>query len=102
MPVLGVLPFFTIQRQRCIRILCPKDPDFYTLLARCIVKRAAPSSTGGVQRSVPVLDLVSQLQNRKGQSTKRSEIRGLSSASDSEILVGAECLLASEGSVWDH
>ena len=28
-----VLPFSTIQRQRCIKILCPKDPEFYTLLA---------------------------------------------------------------------
>ena len=28
-----VLPFLTIQRQRCINIPCPKDPEFYTLLA---------------------------------------------------------------------
>ena len=28
-----VLPFLTIQRQRCIKILCPKDPEFYTPLA---------------------------------------------------------------------
>ena len=28
-----MLPFLTIQRQRCIKILCPKDPEFYTLLA---------------------------------------------------------------------
>ena len=28
-----VLPVFTIQRQRCIKILCPKDPEFYTPLA---------------------------------------------------------------------
>ena len=28
-----VLPFCRFQRQRCIKILCPKDPDFYTLLA---------------------------------------------------------------------
>ena len=28
-----VLPFLTIQRQRCINILCPKDPEFYTPLA---------------------------------------------------------------------
>ena len=28
-----VLPFCGLQRQRCIKILCPKDPDFYTPLA---------------------------------------------------------------------
>ena len=28
-----VLPCSTIQRQRCIRILCPKDPEFYAPLA---------------------------------------------------------------------
>ena len=28
-----VLPFLTIQRQWCIKILCPKDPEFYTPLA---------------------------------------------------------------------
>ena len=28
-----VLPFLTIQRQRCIKILCPKDPEFYTRVA---------------------------------------------------------------------
>ena len=28
-----VLSFLTIQRQRCIKILCPKDPEFYTPLA---------------------------------------------------------------------
>ena len=27
------LPFCRFQRQRCIKILCPKDPDFYTPLA---------------------------------------------------------------------
>ena len=27
-----VLPFCRFQRQRCIKILCPKDPDFYTPL----------------------------------------------------------------------
>ena len=28
-----VLPFWSIQRQWCIKILCPKDPEFYTPLA---------------------------------------------------------------------
>ena len=28
-----VLPFCRFQRQRCIKILCPKDPHFYTPLA---------------------------------------------------------------------
>ena len=28
-----VLPFLTFQRQRCIKILCPKDPEIFTLLA---------------------------------------------------------------------
>ena len=28
-----VLPFLTMQRQRCVKILCPKDPAFYTPLA---------------------------------------------------------------------
>ena len=28
-----VLPFCRFQRQRCIKILCPKDPDFYMPLA---------------------------------------------------------------------
>ena len=28
-----VLPFCRFQRQWCIKILCPKDPDFYTPLA---------------------------------------------------------------------
>ena len=28
-----VLPFCRFQRQRCIKILCPEDPDFYTPLA---------------------------------------------------------------------
>ena len=32
-----VMPFCRFQRQRCIKILCPKDPDFYTPLA---LKRA--------------------------------------------------------------
>ena len=32
-----VLPFCRFQRQWCIKILCPKDPDFYTPLA---LKRA--------------------------------------------------------------
>ena len=27
-----VLPFCCFQRQRCIKMLCPKDPDFYTPL----------------------------------------------------------------------
>ena len=27
-----VLPFCRFQRQRCIKILCPEDPDFYTPL----------------------------------------------------------------------
>ena len=27
-----VLPFCRFQRQRCIKFLCPKDPDFYTPL----------------------------------------------------------------------
>ena len=27
------LPFCRLQRQQCIKILCPKDPDFYTPLA---------------------------------------------------------------------
>ena len=26
-------PLLTIQHQRCIKILCPKNPEFYTLLA---------------------------------------------------------------------
>ena len=28
-----VLPFCRFQRQRCIKFVCPKDPDFYTPLA---------------------------------------------------------------------
>ena len=32
-----VLPFCRLQRQRCIKVRCPKDPDFYTPLA---LKRA--------------------------------------------------------------
>ena len=28
-----MLPFCRFRRQRCIKIPCPKDPDFYTLLA---------------------------------------------------------------------
>ena len=28
-----VLHFLTFQRQRCIKILCPKEPEFYTPLA---------------------------------------------------------------------
>ena len=27
------LPFLTIQRQRCIKSLCPKEPEFYIPLA---------------------------------------------------------------------
>ena len=34
-----VLPFCRFQRQRCIKILCPKDPDFYTPLALKTAKR---------------------------------------------------------------
>ena len=37
-----VLPFCRFQRQRCIKILCPKDPENG--------KRAAPPSTGGVKK----------------------------------------------------
>ena len=33
-----VLPFCRYQRQQCIKILCPKDPDFYTLLALITAK----------------------------------------------------------------
>ena len=33
-----VLPFCRFQRQRCIKILCPKDPDFYTPLALKMAK----------------------------------------------------------------
>ena len=32
------LPFCRFQRQRCIKILCPKDPDFYTPLALKMAK----------------------------------------------------------------
>ena len=32
-PVLGGAAFCRFQRQRCIKILCPKGPDFYTPLA---------------------------------------------------------------------
>ena len=34
-----VLPFCRFQRQRCIKILCPKEPDFYTPLALKTAKR---------------------------------------------------------------
>ena len=34
-----VLPFSTLQRQRCVKILCPKDPEFYTPLALNCQKR---------------------------------------------------------------
>ena len=40
--------FFTIQRQWCIEILCPKDPEFYTPLALNCQKGQTPPSTGGV------------------------------------------------------
>ena len=43
-----VLLFCRFLRQRCIKTLCPKDPDFYTPLALKKAKRAAPPSTGGV------------------------------------------------------
>ena len=32
-PALGGAALLTIQRQRCIKMLCPKDPEFYTPLA---------------------------------------------------------------------
>ena len=32
-PVLGGARLLPFQCQRCIKILCPKDPDFYTPLA---------------------------------------------------------------------
>ena len=39
-----VLPFSTIQRQRCIKILCPKDPEFYTpLVLNCQKGRHLPA-----------------------------------------------------------
>ena len=47
-----VLLFLTIQRQRCMKILCPKDPEFYTPLVLTCQKRSAPPSTGGVLKSV--------------------------------------------------
>ena len=31
-PVLGSAAFLEIQRQRCIKILCPKGPELYTPL----------------------------------------------------------------------
>ena len=43
-----VLPFCRFQRQRCIKILCPKDPGFLYTAGAENGKRAAPPSTGGV------------------------------------------------------
>ena len=55
----GLPPFLTIQRQQCIKTLCPKDPDFlrswcWSVTERA-AKRAAPSGTGrGAKISLPV------------------------------------------------
>ena len=37
-----LLLFLTIQRQRCIKILCPRDPEFYTPLALNSRERQRP------------------------------------------------------------
>ena len=42
-----VWPFLTIQCQRCIKILCPKDLNLYTAGAE-MAKKATPPSTGSV------------------------------------------------------
>ena len=47
-----VLSFLTIQRQRCIKILCPKDPEFYSPLALNCQKGQHLPAPGGVQKSV--------------------------------------------------
>ena len=54
-----VLPFCRFQRQRCIKILCPKDPDFYTPLALKTAKR----------RHLPALEVYKNQSPRKGHTT---------------------------------
>ena len=48
-----VLPFLTIQRQRCIIILCPKDPEFYTLLALKCQKGSTSQHWWCIEISLP-------------------------------------------------
>ena len=56
-----MLPFLKIQRQRCIKSLCPKDPEFYTPLAlNCqkgpapeVYKNQSPMGGGGILSLTP-------------------------------------------------
>ena len=57
-----VLPFCRFQRQRCIKILCPKGPDFYTLLALKTAKG----------QHLPALEVYKN-QSPKNQSPKYEE-----------------------------
>ena len=64
-----VLPFLIIQRQRCIKILCPEDPEFYTpLVLNCqkgqhlpaleVYKNQSPKSVQSQERTI-IKNLVS-------------------------------------------
>ena len=49
-----LLPFLTIQRQRCIKILCPKDPEFYTPLALTCQKGGTSQYWRCIKSSLPL------------------------------------------------
>ena len=50
-----VLPFLTFQRQRCIKNLCPKDPEFYTPLALHCQKGRTSQHWRCIKTSLPLL-----------------------------------------------
>ena len=50
-----VLPFCRFQRQRCIKILRPKDPDFYTPLALKTAKGSTSQHWWCIKISLPYI-----------------------------------------------
>ena len=57
-----MLLFLTIQRQRCIKILCPKDPEFYTPLAlNCQKGQHLPAPEVYKNQSPILVSLISTL-----------------------------------------
>ena len=49
------MPFFTIQRQRCVKIPFPKDPEFYTPLALNCQKRQHLSALEVYKNQSPIV-----------------------------------------------
>ena len=72
-----VLPFLANQRQWCIRILCPKDPEFYTPLALNCQKGQHLLAPEVYKISVPIVSGPSRLQRRRRCKPKLEPSTGL-------------------------